>query len=94
MFSANLKESLLEAKQQQNKQLISLNQELENEACKVKKMQRENDNKQYEVERLKLELRTVEENFETSREQMREMGNRCCALTEQETENQVTGLLT
>ena len=55
----------------------------------MKKVQRENDNKKYEIESLKLELKTVEQNLEASRENMKELGNRCCTLIEQETENQV-----
>ena len=55
----------------------------------MKKVQRENDNKQYEIESLKLELKTVEENFKASSESMKELGDRCCTLIEQETENQV-----
>jgi septal ring factor EnvC (AmiA/AmiB activator) len=85
----NLEESLHEAKQHYEEQITNLKQERENEGCKMKKVQRENDNKKYEIESLKLELKTVEQNLEASRENMKELGNRCCTLIEQETENQV-----
>ncbi len=86
---ANLEESLREVKEQYEEQITNLKQTLEKEGCKMKKVQRENDNKQCEIESLKLELKTVEENFKASSESMKELGDRCCTLIEQETENQV-----
>ena len=79
-----------EARQQHEKQIKKLQEELENETHQIKKVQRENEHKQYEIESLKLELRAVEQNFEASREHMKELENRCCALIEQEAENQVS----
>ena len=78
-----------EAKQQHEDQITNLKQELESKGCKIKEVQRENDNKEYEIERIKLELKTVEENFEASRQNMKELDERCCSLIEQETKNQV-----
>jgi peptidoglycan hydrolase CwlO-like protein len=86
---ANLKKSLREAKQQNKGQISNLKLELESAGCKISEVQRENDNKQYEIERLKLELKTIGENFEISRENMKELRDRCCSLIEKETENQV-----
>ena len=85
-----MEESLCDIRQEYEEQIKKLKKELESEEHQIKKIQRENDHKQYKIESLKLELKTVEENFETSREHMKELGNRCCALIEQETENQVS----
>ena len=86
---ANLEKSLHEAKQQHEDQMTKLKQELEIKGCMIKEVQRENDNKEYEIERIKLELKTLEENFEASRQNMKELDERCCSLIEQETKNQV-----
>ena len=90
LLRANLGESLSEARQEHEKQIKKLQEELENETHQIKKAQRENEHKQYEIESLKFQLRTVEQNFEASREHMKELGDRCCVLIEQETENQVS----
>ena len=91
MFSlrANLEESLRDSKQQYEEKIRTLKQALEDEGVSLKKLQRDNDDKQYKIESLKLELKNLEENFESSRERMKELGNRCCTLIEHETENQV-----
>lgn len=88
-FRANLVESSRETKHQHEVQIVTLNQELENEACRMKKVERENDNKRYEIESLKLELKTMEQHLQSSRENTKELADKCCVLIEQDTENQV-----
>ena len=66
-----------------------LRESLENEQCHVKKMQRENEAKEEEIERLKQELVSVEQNVQKTRKHTDEMAERYCQLIEEETKNKV-----
>lgn len=66
-----------------------MKQDLELGKGSLKELQRENSNKQQEIENLKVELLVTERNFQASEDRVGKLRDRYCQLIEQETETEV-----
>ena len=66
-----------------------LKESIENEQHFAKKLKRENEAKTQEMEKLKLEMRYVEQDFEAFRKRTDEVSDRYCQLIEEQTKNKV-----